>query len=141
MGLIPTPFFIMIHLQKNTADNVVYLTLYEKRKDFATFTNYLFKMVHQTSYKEYFFVATVNTDVERYTKITVSTNVDDTNNILLEENGYMYYYVYGQNSETNLDPDNAVVIAEIERGIVSVPSDDTYFTPNSAPIDDTVYYG
>jgi len=86
----------MIHLQPNTANNVVYLTLYEKKKDFATFTNYLFKLVHQTSFKEYFFVATVNVDNERYTKITVSTDGADTNNLLMEENGYMYYYVYGQ---------------------------------------------
>jgi|TARA_R110000782_G_scaffold117660_2_gene208082 hypothetical protein len=97
--------------------------------------------VHQTSFKEYFFVGTVNVDNERYTKITVSTNVADTNNILMEENGYMYYYVYGQNSETNLSPTDASVIGEIEVGIVSVPSGDTYFTPNTAVINDTVYYG
>jgi len=131
----------MIHLQPNTANNVVYLTLYEKKKDFATFTNYLFKLVHQTSFKEYFFVATLNVDNERYTKITVSTDGTDTNNLLMEENGYMYYYVYGQNSETNLDPLNAAVIGEIEVGVVSVPSGDTYFTPNTAVINDTVYYG
>jgi len=131
----------MIHLQPNTSDNIVYLTLYEKKKDFATFTNYLFKLVHQTSFEEYFFVATVNVDNERYTKITVSTDVADTNNILMVENGYMYYYVYGQNSEKNLDPTDASVIGEIEVGTVSVPSGDTYFTPNPAPINDKVHYG
>jgi len=128
----------MIYLQKNIASNDIYLTLYEWKKDIA-FTNYLFKLVHQTSFKEYFFVGNVITDNERYTKINVDTNIDGTNSILLNENGYLYYYVYAQNSDSNLDPANA--IQEIERGIVSVPSGDTYYTPNSAPIDDTVYYG
>ena len=128
----------MIYLQKDTASNDIFLTLYEWKKDIA-FTNYLFKLVHQTSFKEYFFVGNVITDNERYTKINVATNVDGTDSILLTESGYLYYYVYAQNSDTNLDPANA--IQEIERGIVSVPSGDTYYTPNSAPIDDTVYYG
>jgi len=128
----------MIYLQKDTASNDIFLTLYEWKKD-VSFTNYLFKLVHQTSYKEYFFVGNVITDNERYTKINVATNLDGTNSILLNESGYLYYYVYAQDSDTNLDPANA--IQEIERGIVSVPSGDTYYTPNSAPIDDTVYYG
>ena len=128
----------MIYLQKDTASNDIFLTLYEWKKDLA-FTNYLFKLVHQTSFKEYFFVATVVVDNERYTKITVDTSIDGTDSILLNENGYLYYYVYGQNSDSNLDPANTV--GEIERGIVSVPSGDTYYTPNSAPISDTVYYG
>jgi hypothetical protein len=128
----------MIYLQKDTASNDIFLTLYEWKKD-VSFTNYLFKLVHQTSYKEYFFVGNVITDNERYTKINVATNLDGTDSILLNESGYLYYYVYAQDSDTNLDPANA--IQEIERGIVSVPSGDTYYTPNSTPIDDTVYYG
>lgn len=128
----------MIYLQKDTASNDIYLTLYEWKKDLA-FTNYLFKLVDQTSEKEYFFVANVLVDNERYTKINVDTSVDGTNSILLNESGYLYYYVYAQNSDSNLDPANA--IQEIERGVVSVPSNVDYYTPNSAPIDDTVYYG
>ena len=128
----------MIHLQKNTAENDIFLTLYEWKKDLS-FTNYLFKLVHQTSFKEYFFVGDVLVDNERYTKIRLATNSDSTDSILLNESGYLYYYVYAQDSDSNLDPTNA--IQEIERGIVSVPSGDTYFTPNSATIDDTVYYG
>jgi len=128
----------MIHLQKNIAENDIFLTLYEWKKDIS-FTNYLFKLVHQTSFKEYFFVGDALVDNERYTKIRLATNSDSTSSILLNESGYLYYYVYAQDSDSNLDPTNA--IQEIERGIVSVPSGDTYFTPNSATIDDTVYYG
>lgn len=128
----------MIHLQKNIAENDIFLTLYEWKKDLS-FTNYLFKLVHQTSFKEYFFVGDALVDNERYTKIRLATNSDSTSSILLNESGYLYYYVYAQDSDSNLDPSNA--IQEIERGIVSVPSGDTYFTPNSATIDDTVYYG
>ena len=128
----------MIHLQKNIAENDIFLTLYEWKKDLS-FTNYLFKLVHQTSFKEYFFVGDALVDNERYTKIRLATNSDSTSSILLNESGYLYYYVYAQDSDSNLDPTNA--IQEIERGIVSVPSGDTYFTPNSATIDDTVYYG
>lgn len=128
----------MIYLKKHTASNDIYLTLFEWKQDLA-FTNYLFKLVHQTSFKEYFFVANVLVDNDRYTKINVATNLDAVDSILLEESGYLYYYVYGQNSDSNLDP--ALAVGEIERGIVSVPSDENYFTNNAQAINDTVYYG
>ena len=130
----------MIHLSPNTADQEVYLTLYEKRKDVDTFTHYLFKLQHQVSRKEYFFIASVSTDTERYTKVTISTDADDgvNSSILLTETGMLNYFVYGQNSDSNLDPANTV--AEIERGLVQVDATfdiDTYSNDDSS----TIYYG
>ena len=130
----------MIHLQPNTADQDIYLTLYEKRKDLPSFTHYLFHFRHMTSLNDYYFIATFTTDSERYTKVTLSTDADDgvNSSILLTETGRLNYWVYGQNSDSNLDPANTV--GEVERGTVQV---DGTFTSDTFTNDDdsVVYYG
>lgn len=92
------------------------------------------------SLNTYFFIGSFTTDVERYTKITVSTDADDGANssILLTETGMFNYWVYGQNSASNLDPANT--IGEVERGVLQV--DGTFSTTYNQPTDDDiVYYG
>lgn len=130
----------MIHLSPNTADQEIYLTLYEKRRDLPVFTHYLFKLQHQVSMKEYFFIATFTTDSERYTKVVVSTDADDAVNssILVTETGRFNYWVYGQNSAANLDPGNTV--GEVERGTIQIDGSFTTdtFTNNDNSV---VYYG
>lgn len=130
----------MIHLAPNTADQEVYLTLYEKRKDLPVFTHYLMKIQHQVSLEEYFLILSFTTDSERYTKVTISTDADDgvNSSILLTETGRLNYWVYGQNSSSNLDPSNTV--GEVERGTIQV---DGSFTTNEYTNNDdsVVYYG
>lgn len=129
----------MIELLPNTADQEVYLTLYEKRKDLPTFTHYLFHFRHQVSRNSYYLIGDFTTDTERYTKLTISTDADDgvNSSILLTETGMFDYFVYGQNSDSNLDPDNTV--GEVERGLMQV---DSTFTTNTYDNNDTstIYY-
>jgi len=130
----------MIHLAPNTADQEVYLTLYEKRKDLPVFTHYLMKVQHQVSLEEYFLILSFTSDSERYTKVTISTNADDgvNSSILLTETGRLNYWVYGQNSSSNLDPSNTV--GEVERGTIQV--DGSFTTSQYRNNDDSVvYYG
>ena len=91
------------------------------------------------SKEAFYFVAYVVVDNPRYTRIDVATNTDDTNNVLLEDTGYYDYAVYVQNSETNLDPANA--LAKVEIGTLFVTGAAISNAPSITITDDIVYYG
>ena len=112
----------MIKLEANTAGQSFYTTFYESKRDLDTFSEYLIRFTHMISNREYVIIADIATDVERFTKINIGTNVDDAVNgsILIEETGFFEYRVWGQNSTTNLDPEDAVVVGMVERGVMRI---------------------
>ena len=133
----------MIHLNPNSAtEQTIYLTLQEMKKDFDAFTNYLVLFQSMASREDYYFIGDVATDNARYTALSIFTNVDDpTNgNILLEESGQYFYKVWGQNSTTNLDPTDAVVVALIEEGTLDVMGAVGYNIPTINVPDNVIYY-
>ena len=77
----------MIQLLPNTASQSFYLTLKEKVKDLATFTNYLLQFTCQASSATYTVVVDVNTENDRYTKIDIGTDTDDAINGSIEITG------------------------------------------------------
>jgi hypothetical protein len=54
-------------------------------------------------------VATIVAENERDTELTVTT-------VGLENSGQYFYEVYGQNSSSNIDPENAAVVGKCEQG-------------------------
>tara|TARA_R110000824_G_scaffold70983_1_gene181924 strand:- start:295 stop:699 length:405 start_codon:yes stop_codon:yes gene_type:complete len=133
----------MIHLNPNSAtEQTIYLTLQEMKKDFDAFTNYLVLFQSMASREDYYFIGDVATDNARYTALSIFTNVEDpTNgNILLEESGQYFYKVWGQNSTTNLDPTDAVVVALIEEGTLDVTGAVGYNIPTINVPDNVIYY-
>lgn len=106
----------MIRLLPNYAgEQTVYLTLQDGARNY-TYTNYLIKLVNQVTKAAFYFVAVTDFDNPRYTAVTLRTDTDDTNNVLLTKPGFYVYEVYVQNSNTNLDPSNA--IAKVEQGLL-----------------------
>ena len=135
--------FIMIHLNPNSSSpQSIYLTLSEMRKDFATFTNYLVLFQSMASKENYYFIGNVDTDNPRYTTLEVYTNQDSATDgkVLLTESGLYTYKVWGQNSSTNLDPTNAVIVALIEQGTLNVAGATGYDIPSITIPDNIIYY-
>jgi hypothetical protein len=132
----------MISLLPNTPSQDVYLTLREKAKDLPLYTHYLVIFTNMTSRVEYAFVANVVTDNDRYTKIAINTDTNAPTNgdVLIEETGQFWYNVWGQNSSSNLDPLNASVVGEIERGTLQVITQETFYNPNAVTIPDNIIY-
>lgn len=128
----------MIRLNPNSGTQAIFLTLQDAARDWQ-YTNYLFKLVHRMSKEEFFFVGDVVVDNPRYTRIDVATNTDDTNNVLLTDTGYYDYAVYVQNSESNLDPANA--LAKVEIGTLFVTGTAISNAPSIILTEDIVYYG
>lgn len=87
-------------------------------------------------------IGNVVTDNARYTKLSVFTNqpLATSGRILLTETGQYSYEVYGQNSTTNLDPDDAVVVGLIERGTLTVTGETGYDIPSISIPDNVIYY-
>ena len=85
----------------------------------------------------YAFIGNVSTDNARYTAFDIDTNDDDAENgnilIPVTVNGYFDYIIYGQNSATNLDPLDATVVGELERGYVFITDPNEQFTSVNTP--------
>lgn len=120
----------MIRLLPNHGVQTVYLTLQDAARDY-TYTHYLLELVNQTTKESFFFVASVDYDNPRYTAITVRTDTDDTNNVLLTSSGYYVYKAYVQSSAVNLDPANATAL--VEQGLLLVTDSPISTAPATNP--------
>lgn len=124
----------MLYLQNNTSNQIKYLTLDEGRTYFDTpFTHYLLVLIGEVSNKTFAQVLNVIVENDRYTKVEI-----DTTGIL--QNGRYAYYVYGQNSDINLNPSNSSVVGLVEEGTAEVVSDINYYTPDSQTIPTDIIY-
>lgn len=130
----------MIAILPNTTSQNIYLTLKEKQKDVGSWTNYLVEIQGEMSREKRYFIANVVEDNARYTKITMNTNANDALNgdLLITETGQYWYKVYAQDSDTNLDAVNT--IAEIERGVLHVQTEQEYYNLPTITLPDNIIY-
>jgi len=139
MGL-PLFYSTMIELLPNTSGQFIYLTLKEKAK-YISSEYYLIEIEGEFTRKKRYFVADIVIDNERYTKIAIDTSTEapTSGNLLISETGQYWYKVFGQDSATNLDPNNTV--GEIERGVLHVLTQQEYYNlPTITLPDNIVYY-
>lgn len=133
----------MLFVQTNTAAQTAYLSLKEGELILATtYTDYLVKLVHENTGKEYFFIAKVLSENERASMLQFDTNVNDplNNGILLTDPGRYAYFIYAQNSTTNLDP--SLSLGLIDEGFLEATSGVTYYqTPSFTTPSDYIYNG
>jgi len=118
----------MVYLNFNEADQTAFFTLDEGRQYFAeSFTHYmcvLCKADGTTDLAEIDLaqVLEVVSENQRVTEVLMTT-------IGLDNSGEYAYYIYGQNSSTNIDPDNNSVVGIVEQGTLIVRSEVTPFVP------------
>jgi len=128
----------MIYLLTNVASQDVFLSLDEARQYYSTpFTHYLMIITHEENSVVGDMKAQVpnvlNENV-RITQLQVST-------VGLTLPGRYRYEVYGQNSSTNVDPDNAAVVGILERGYVVLTNNNQYFDVANTTINNDIIYG
>lgn len=135
----------MLYLLPNTADQDIYTTAKEGGLYLDAFTNYLFHLEEFGGHLNYYFIGTVDEENDRYTKFIVSTDSDDGANssILIPStvSGKFKYTIYGQNSDSNLDPENAAVVGEVEQGTLKVISSATYYNEQGGTAPTIQSYG
>ena len=132
----------MVNLLPNTAGQTMYCTPFEARKFLASFTDYLVVLRNDASEETFPFIANVIYDNERYSQFRVSTATDNPtgSSILLTESGLYTYTIYGQNSTTNLDPEDASIVGVCEVGACRITATDTYFDFDNPTVPDNVIY-
>lgn len=120
----------------------MYCTPFEARKFLASFTDYLVVLRNDASEETYAFIANVTYDNERYSQFRISTALDNptAGNILLTESGLYTYTIYGQNSDTNLDPEDASVVGVCEVGACRILFDGQAYDFDTPTIPDNVIY-
>lgn len=135
----------MNYLQTNTASQTLLLSLKEGVLLFdTTYTDYLLVIQNEITLETYYVIPTQISENDRVTTLAISTNDDDpTNGSIYVTNGGRYnFIIYGQNSDTNLDPQNAVVVGEIKRGFIQFETVVNYYNqPNIIIPSDIEYNG
>jgi hypothetical protein len=129
----------MNYLTTNLAGQTLRLTLNETRQYFAaTFTHFLLIITHEENSTAGDSVAQVPAIVlenQRITQLTVTT-------VSLTLQGRYRYYVYGQNSAVNLDPNNAAVVGLCKIGTIELVNSTQYYdVPSITITDDIIYNG
>ena len=127
----------MVYLNTNTANQILRLTLDEARQYYATaFTDYLLIISHEENSNVGNTIAQVPTIVnenQRVTTLEVTT-------VSLTLPGRYRYEVYGQNSNSNLDPTDASVVGICERGYLYLNDSGIYFEVPTITIQDDIIY-
>lgn len=135
----------MNYLQTNTAYQTLLLNLKSGSLLFATtYSNYLVVIQNEITLENFYVIPSTISENDRITTLAISTNNDDpTNGSILVINGGRYnFVVYGQNSDTNLDPTSADVVGEIKRGFIQFETLVNYYDqPNIVIPSDIEYNG
>ena len=134
----------MIYLLKNTAAQLLYLSLKEGELLLAnTYTDYLLELTNEQTLEKLYAIPTQIAQNDRYTTIEIGTNanVPLSASLLINYPARFSYIIYGQNSNTNLDPADAVVEGVIQIGYLIVEDITTpRFTEPNLTIDSDIAY-
>ena len=132
----------MNYLQTNTASQTLLLSLEEGVLLLPSFTDYLLVIQNEITLEIFAVIPTLISSNERITTLSISTNTDDAVNgsILIVEGGRYNYIIYGQNSNSNLDPSDADVVGELKRGFIQFTTLTQYFDQPSLTIPNDIEY-
>jgi hypothetical protein len=134
----------MIYLLKNTAAQLLYLSLKEGELLLAnTYTDYLLELTNEQTLEKLYAIPTQIAQNDRYTTIEIGTNANTplSASLLINYPARFSYIIYGQNSSTNLDPTDAVVEGVIQMGYLIVEDITTpRFTEPNLTIDSDIAY-
>jgi hypothetical protein len=134
----------MNYLQTNTASQTLLLSLEEGVLLLPPFTDYLLVIQNEITLQLFPVIPILIDSNERITTLSVSTDTDDADNgcVLITQSGRYNYIIYGQNSNSNLDPADADVVGEIKRGYIEFTTLTQYFDqPNLTIPNDIEYNG
>ena len=130
---------------KRGATNDIYLNLADVRTN-STGYFYLFGLTNEMTQSTTYVIAVKVSTNDRYDKLRITeNNTEDKPNgtVKLFPEGFFKYIVYEQTSSSNLDPTNAAVVGELDRGVAYVSSNpfmkESTFTEYTTTDTNTIY--
>jgi len=132
----------MNYLQTNTASQTLLLSLEEGVLLLPSFNDYLLILQNEITLQLFAVIPIVIDSNERITTLSVSTDTDEPEEgcVLITQSGRYNYIIYGQNSSTNLDPEDAVVVGELKRGYIEFTTLTAYYDQPSLTIPNDIEY-
>lgn len=105
-------------------------------------THYLFELENMASATLYYFIADVIETNPRYTmaRVNIATQNPTQSSVEIEERGLFRYTIYGQDSSTNLDPEDGSVIGVAETGILRITGEEIGTMPDLDIPNNVIYY-
>jgi hypothetical protein len=132
------------YLQTNTASQTLLLSLEEGVLLLPPFTDYLLVIQNEITLQLFPVIPILIDSNERITTLSINTDTDEPEEgcVLITQSGRYNYIIYGQNSSTNLDAEDAVVVGELKRGFIEFTALTEYFDqPNLTIPNDIEYNG
>ncbi|CAB5224002.1 hypothetical protein UFOVP386_17 [uncultured Caudovirales phage] len=132
----------MIYLQANTPGQSLFLTLKEGALIFGECSNYLMKILNQSTLQELYVIPQIISENERISHLGINTNFNDPLNSSLEilNTGRYHYTIYGQNNSYNLDPNDSSILGIYEVGYLYILKPESFYTDPSLIIPSDIEY-
>lgn len=134
----------MNYLQTNTAYQTLLLSLKEGSLLYtATYDNYLVAIQNEITLETFYVIPIKISENDRVTMLQISTNADDPTNgsVLITNPGRYNFIIYGQNYNSNLDPNNKdYVVGELKRGFIQFDKIVNYYNQPSIVIPSDIEY-
>lgn len=133
----PSSFKTMVLLDgNNTGDQRINVTAQEARQWIPyDYDYYLMRVVNDASKNEYIWMPNVAIDNSRYTSFSVRLST-----VGITERGLFRYYVYGQTSPTNTDPNDSSVVGLLDQGVMKIIGEPASTFPTLDVPDEVIYY-
>lgn len=126
----------MLILTPNQANQTARLTLNEGRTKLGDYTHYLLILsFDDTGLETENTLAQVVTVTEESARVTTFTCTT----VGLDYQGKYWYRVYGQNSASNTDPENASVVGLVEQGSAIITNNASQYVDTTTTDNATIY--
>lgn len=126
----------MLILTPNQANQTARLTLNEGRTKLGDYTHYLLILsFDDTGIETENTLAQVVTVTEESARVTTFTCTT----VGLDYQGKYWYKVYGQNSASNTDPENASVVGLVEQGSAIITNNASQYVDTTTTDNATIY--
>lgn len=126
----------MLILTPNQANQTARLTLNEGRTKLGDYTHYLLILsFDDTGVETENTLAQVVTVTEESARVTTFTCTT----VGLDYQGKYWYKVYGQNSASNTDPENASVVGLVEQGSAIITNNASQYVDTTTTDNATIY--
>jgi hypothetical protein len=132
----------MWYLQTNLDSQPLPFSLKEARLVLSSFTDYLFVVVNETSGEQFALIPQVTIETDRVTWLTIGTNTNNATNgsVTISLSGRYHFTIYGQNSDTNLDPTDASVVGVVKKGYIELTHNFAYYESQTLNIPTDIIY-